>query len=66
MTGEDSLRRAEELLDRLERARAELEKVSESGEADAAIEILTELAEIAKEVEAQLGQAKRDAENEAQ
>ena len=65
MTGEDSLRRAEELLDRLERARAELEKVSESGDADAAIEILTELAEIAKEVEGQLGQAKRDAENEA-
>ena len=66
MTGQDSLRRAEELLDRLERARAELEKVSEDGDADAAIEILTELAEIAKEVEAQLGQAKRDAENEAQ
>jgi len=65
VTGEDSLRRAEELLDRLERARAELEKVSESGDADAAIEILTELAEIAKEVEGQLGQAKRDAENEA-
>jgi len=65
VTGEDSLRRAEELLDRLERARAELEKVSEGGEADAAIEILTELAEIAKEVEGQLGQAKRDAENEA-
>jgi hypothetical protein len=66
MTAEESLRRAEELLDRLERARAELEKVSESGDADAAIEILTELAEIAKDVEAQLGQAKRDAETEAQ
>jgi len=66
MTGQDSLRRAEELLDRLERARAELEKASEGGDADAAIEILTELAAIAKEVEAQLGQAKRDAENEAQ
>jgi hypothetical protein len=65
MTAEDSLRRAEELLDRLERTRAELEKVAESQDSEAAIEVLTELAEIAKEVEAELTRAKREAEAEA-
>lgn len=64
MTAEDSLRRAEELLDRLERTRAELEKVSESENPEAAIDVLTELAEIAKEVEAELTRARRDAEAE--
>jgi hypothetical protein len=57
---EERLRSAEELLDRLERTRARLE---ETKDPDDAIEILTELAEIAKEVEAQLQQAKREAES---
>jgi hypothetical protein len=57
---EERLRSAEELLDRLERTRAKLE---ETKDPDAAIEILSELAEIAKEVEAQLQQAKRAAES---
>jgi hypothetical protein len=65
MTAEDSLRRAEELLDRLEHTRAELENVAESQDSEAAIEVLTELAEIAKEVEAELTRAKREAEAEA-
>jgi hypothetical protein len=64
MTAEDSLRRAEELLDRLERTRAELEAVSESDNPEAAIEVLTKLAEIAKEVEAELTRARREAETE--
>jgi exonuclease VII small subunit len=57
---EERLRSAEELLDRLERTRARLEETTDP---DEAIEILTELAEIAKEVEAQLQQAKREADS---
>lgn len=57
---EERLRSAEELLDRLERTRAKLE---ETKDPDEAIEILTQLAEIAKEVEVQLQQAKRAAES---
>ena len=59
MSTEDRLRNAEQLLDRLERTRARLE---ETKDPDQAIEILSELAEIAKEVESQLQQAKREAE----
>jgi hypothetical protein len=57
---EERLKSAGELLDRLERTRARLE---ETKDPDEAIEILTELAQIAKEVEAQLQQAKREAES---
>ena len=56
---EERLKSAEQLLDRLERTRARLEETTDP---DEAIEILTELAEIAKEVEAQLQQAKREVE----
>ena len=59
MSAEDRLRNAEQLLDRLERTRARLE---ETKDPDQAIEILSELAEIAKEVESQLQQAKRETE----
>jgi hypothetical protein len=59
VSAEDRLRNAELLLDRLERTRARLE---ETKDPDQAIEILSELAEIAKEVESQLQQAKREAE----
>ncbi len=65
MSAEDSLRRAEGLLDRLEKARAELEKVTAAGDSEAAIEVLTELAEIAKEVESELTRARREAEQES-
>ena len=57
---EERLRNAEELLDRLERTRARLEETTDP---DEAIEVLTELSEIAKEVEAQLQQARREAES---
>jgi exonuclease VII small subunit len=57
---EERLKSAEQLLDRLERTRARLEETTDP---DEAIEILTELAEIAKEVEAQLQQAKREVES---
>ena len=60
MSAEERLKSAEELLDRLERTRERLEQTSDP---DEAIEILTELAGIAKEVEAQLQLAKREAES---
>ncbi|HET7554529.1 MAG TPA: hypothetical protein VFJ75_02620 [Gaiellaceae bacterium] len=59
-SAEERLRNAEELLDRLERTRERLEQTKDP---DAAIEILTQLSEIAKEVEVQLQQAKRAAES---
>jgi hypothetical protein len=59
-SAEDRLRSAEELLDRLEQTR---ERLEETKDPDEAIAILTELAEIAKEVEVQLQQAKRAAES---
>ena len=55
---EGSLQRAEVLLERLERTRQELESTQDP---DRAIEILSELAEIAKEVEAELAKAKKEA-----
>ena len=58
MNADDPLRRAEELLDRLEHSREKLEQTTDP---DDAIEILGELAEIAKEVEGELARAKREA-----
>jgi hypothetical protein len=62
VSAEDSLRRAEELMERLEETRARLEATSDP---DAAIEILSELAELAKDVEGALSQAKREADADA-
>ena len=59
MTAEDRLKQAEDLLDRLEQARAKLEQTKDP---DEAIDILQELSQIAKEVESQLQQAKRETE----
>jgi exonuclease VII small subunit len=61
-TADESLNKAEDLLARLEAARARLEDTQDP---DQAIEILQELAELAKEVEAELQRAKRSAETEA-
>ncbi len=62
MSSEEALQRAEELMKRLEGARAELEATSDP---DKAIEVLTELAQIARDVEAALTEAKREADAEA-
>ena len=61
MSAEESLGRAEELLARLEATRAELERLAQSEDADAAIEVLQELAGIARDVEAELQRARRAA-----
>jgi hypothetical protein len=57
MSADESLRRAEELLERLERTRQELESTADP---DRAIEVLSELAQIAKDVEAELNRAKQE------
>jgi hypothetical protein len=58
MNAEDALGRAEELLQKLEQARAKLEQTEDP---EAAIDVLSELAEIAKQVEAELARARREA-----
>jgi|RhiMetdeSRZDD1v2_1073273.scaffolds.fasta_scaffold1870548_2 hypothetical protein len=62
MSADESLDKAEDLLARLESARARLEATEDP---DLAIEILQELAELAKEVEAELQRARRAAESDA-
>jgi hypothetical protein len=68
MSTEESLSRAEELLARLEAARGELDQLAEheGGSPDRALEILSELSELAKAVEEELERAKRSAEADAQ
>lgn len=64
---EQSLRRAEELLARLEATRAELERLAETDDdAEKAVEVLQELAELAKEVEQELNRARRGAEEQGE
>jgi uncharacterized protein involved in exopolysaccharide biosynthesis len=68
VTTDDSLTRAEELLARVEALRAELEQLSEreGGSPERAIELLSELSELAKAVEEELTRAQRAAEADAQ
>ena len=65
MSAEESLQRAEALLAQLDATRAELEALDEDDDPDKAIDILARLSEIAKEVEAELARAKREAEADA-
>jgi hypothetical protein len=63
VSSDEHLRRAEELLRRLEKARDELEHLAgDEPDADRAVEVLQELAELAKQVEVELARAKSDAE----
>jgi hypothetical protein len=65
MSSEESLAKAEALLARLEATRAELERLSEANDADRALDILTELADLSRQVEEELERAKRRAEEES-
>jgi hypothetical protein len=47
----ESLARAHELLERLQTKLSELERMAESGETDGAVDDLTQIAELAKEIE---------------
>jgi hypothetical protein len=62
MTAIEALGRAEELLVRLEAARAKLETTEDT---DEQIEVLQELAELAKQIEAELQVARQAAEADA-
>lgn len=64
---DESLNRAEELLRRLEAARGELDRLAadENATPERALEILSELSELAKAVEVELERAKREAEGDA-
>jgi hypothetical protein len=66
VSAEDSLTRAEQLLARLEAARAELEQLSEADDAQRALDVLGELAELSKAIEEELQRAKREAETDAE
>ncbi len=61
MSSEDRLQRAEQLLGRVDELRDELARLSEQGDPEQAIDVLAQLAELAKEVEQELSQAKREA-----
>jgi hypothetical protein len=58
---DESLQRAEDLLDRLESARAELDRLAENEDTEGAIAVLQQLAELAREVETELQRARREA-----
>ena len=58
MSSGESLQRAEELLERLRGKLEQLERLAETGDADAAVDDLTEIAEIAKEIETEIGRAR--------
>ena len=60
-SAEEALDRAEGLLQRLERSRERLEA---SDDPETAIDVLTELSEIAKQIEREIAEAKRRAEAE--
>jgi exonuclease VII small subunit len=62
MSADESLTKAEELLARLEAARARLESTDDP---DQAIEVLQELADLAREIEAELQRARRASETDA-
>jgi hypothetical protein len=57
-TADEALGRAEELLERLKATREELERLAAAEDAESAVEVLTELADLAKEVEAELAKAR--------
>jgi hypothetical protein len=60
VTAEERLERAEELLTRVEEVRARLETTEDP---QAALDMLAELADLAKEVEAEILRARREAED---
>jgi len=62
MSADESLSKAEELLGRLEAARARLEATEDP---DQAIEVLQELAGLAREIEVELQRARRASEADA-
>jgi hypothetical protein len=57
-TADEALGRAEELLERLKATRDELERLALAEDAESAVDVLAELADLAKEVEVELAKAR--------
>ncbi len=57
-SADQALARAEELLERLKATRDELERLAAAEDAESAVEVLAELADLAKEVEVELTRAR--------
>jgi hypothetical protein len=59
-SADEALARAEELLAKLNERSAELERLAEADEvdADSAVDVIAELAELAKQIEAELAKAR--------
>jgi hypothetical protein len=57
----ESLGRAQELLERLQAKLASLEQMADTGETDGAVDELTGIAELAKEIEAEVQRARQAA-----
>jgi hypothetical protein len=64
-SADEALGRAEELLERLKATRDELERLAVAEDAESAVDVLAELADLAKEVEVELGKARSRAEGAA-
>ena len=62
MSEPDAVTRLQELLDKVEAARAELEGLDDP---ERAVQLLQELADLAKEVQAEVERARRDADASA-
>jgi hypothetical protein len=62
MSEPDAVARLQELLDKVEAARGELEGVEDP---ERAVQVLQELADLAKEVQAEVERARRDADASA-
>jgi hypothetical protein len=58
VSADESLQRVEELHERLVAARAKLDRLAEEDDPDGAVDVLAELSELAKAVEAELQRAR--------
>lgn len=61
MTEHDSLARAQELSERMRAKLDGLERLAQAGDVDAAVDHLAEIAELAKEIEAEIQRARTSA-----
>ena len=61
MSTNESLGRAQELAERLRSKLESLERLAEGGDVDAAVDDLAEIAELAKQIEAEVQQARASA-----
>jgi predicted translin family RNA/ssDNA-binding protein len=61
MSANESLGRAQELAERLRAKLDALERLAEAGDVDAAVDDLAEIAELAKEIEAEVQRARASA-----